>query len=309
MENRRSPLPIGMLLLLLFFVVTPVDAKTPPFKDFDHPRLVETAELAGMIDHPSVRIIDMRTSLLEYLKSHIPKAVYLPCETLQVPDNGIPAQAPDRICMERLLGENLGVSNNMWVILYSERSNSNATLLAWTLTFLDHKRVGVVNGGWEKWSLEGLPTTQGYPSLPPKKFFGKVIRESLAEKKWVWDRLFSKNVVLVDGRQPAQYSGEESEEVRRGHIPGARNIFWETTLQGDEVRVWKKKEELEKVFRESGITRDKEVIVYCQTGREASHLYFSLKFVLGFPHVSLYRGSWVEWSADPRMPVKVGMDP
>ena len=53
-----------------------------------------------------------------------------------------------------------------------------------------------------------------------------------------------------------------------------------------------------------GITKDKEIIVHCRTGREASHVYFTLKYVLGFPNVRLYRGSWVEWSADPNLPSK-----
>lgn len=309
MKKRLRFSLAGIFLSLILFSSTSLLAKTPPFTNFDHPRLVETGELAGLVSHPSVRIIDMRTSLLDYLKAHIPNAVYLHYETLRVPDNGIPVQAPDRICLERLLGENLSVSNDMWVILYSEKSNPNTTLLAWTLDFLGHKRVGVVNGGWEKWAFEKHPTTQGYPSLPPKKFFGKVIRESLAEKKWVRDRLSAKSVVIVDARQPKQYSGEEGEEIRRGHIPGARNVFWETTLEGDEVKIWKKKEDLEKIFAESGVVKDKEVIVYSRTGREASHLYFTLRFVLGVPSVSLYRGSWVQWAGDRNMPIKAGMDP
>jgi thiosulfate/3-mercaptopyruvate sulfurtransferase len=251
----------------------------------------------------------MRTSLLDYLKGHIPNAVYLHFENLQVPEKGIPDQAPDRIYLERLLGDSLSLSNPMWVILYSDKSNPNATLLAWTLDYLGHKKVGILNGGWEKWNSEKLPTPQEYPSLSPNKFFGKVIRDTSAEKKWILDRLTAKNVVILDARPPKQYSGEEGEEIRRGHIPGAKNVFWETTLEGEEVKVWKKKEDLEKLFAESRVTKDKEIIVYCQTGKEASHLYFTLKYVLGFPHVRLYRGSWVEWAADKNMPVKIGMDP
>jgi thiosulfate/3-mercaptopyruvate sulfurtransferase len=136
-----------------------------------------------------------------------------------------------------------------------------------------------------------------------------VIRETFAEKKWILDRLTAKNVLLLDARPPKQYSGEEGEEIRRGHIPGAKNLHWETTLEGEEVKIWKKKEDLEKLFAESGVTRDKEIVVYCRTGKKASHLYFTLKYVLGFPHVRLYRGSWVEWSGDKTLPVKTGMDP
>jgi thiosulfate/3-mercaptopyruvate sulfurtransferase len=299
----------GVLPFLLFSLPIPIDAKTPPFKNLDHPRLIETVELAPVIDHPSIRIVDLRTSFLDYLRGHIPNAVYLHFENLRVPRNGIPAQLPDRISLEKLIGDYLSVSNDMWVILYSEGSNPNATFLLWVLDFLGHKKVGVLNGGWEKWVSERLPTTQAYPSLLPKKFFGRIKRETLAEKKWVQDRLSAKNGVVVDARPPKQYSGEEGEEIRKGHIPGARNVFWETTLEGDEVKVWKKKEDLEKLFAESGVVKQKEVIVHCRTGREASHLYFTLKYVLGFPNVRLYRGSWVEWAADQNLPVKMGMDP
>ena len=310
MNNRRSHILIGgILIAMALFFPGLLSAKEAPLKFFDHPRLIETRELLNLTSHPSVRIIDMRTSLPDYLKGHIPKAVYLHFENLRIPEKGIPAQAPDRICLERLLGGNLSLSNHMWVILYSEQSNPNATFLAWTLDYLGHKKVGILNGGWEKWMSEKLPTTQEYPSLSPNKFFGKAIPDTLAEKKWVLDRLTAKNVVIVDARFPRQYSGEEGEEIRRGHIPGAKNVFWETTLEGDEVKVWKKKEDLERLFAESGVTKDKEVIVHCRTGREASHVYFTLKYVLGFSRVRLYRGSWLEWSADKNLPVRIGMDP
>jgi len=310
MEKQRYHVLIGgVLISMVLFLPGFLSAKASPLKNFDHPRLIETRELLNLTSHPSIRLIDMRTSLLDYLKGHIPNAVYLHFQNLQIPDKGIPDQAPDRICLERLLGNNLSLSNHMWVILYSEKSNPNATFLAWTLDYLGHKKVGILNGGWEKWISEKLPITQEYPSFTPNKFFGKVIRDTLAEKKWVRDRLTAKNVVILDARPPKQYGGEEGEEIRRGHIPGAKNVFWETTLEGEEVKVWKKKEELEKLFAESGVTKDKEIIVHGRTGGEASHLYFTLKYVLGFPDVRLYRGSWVEWSADKNMPVKIGMDP
>jgi len=307
--NFKLKIFVGALLCLPLMVSIPLDAKTPPFKNFDQPRLVEPEELANRINHPSVRVIDMRFSLMDYLKGHIPNAFYLHFESIRVPRNGIPAQSPDRIVIEKILGEYLSLSNDMWVILYSEKSNPNATFLAWSLDLLGHKKVGILNGGWERWISERHPVTQEYPSAPPKKFFGKCIPETIADKKYVLDRLQTKGILILDARPPKQYSGEEGEEVRRGHIPGAKNLFWETTLEGEEVRVWKKKETLERLLAELGVGKNKEIIVHCRTGREASHLYFTLKHVLGFPHVRLYRGSWVEWSADKTLPIKIGMDP
>jgi thiosulfate/3-mercaptopyruvate sulfurtransferase len=310
MEKRKSTiLAGGFLISMVLFLPAFLPAKNPPLINFNHPRLIETRELPTLTGHPLIRIVDMRTSVSDYLKGHIPNAVYLHFENLQVPDKGIPDQAPDRICLERLLGENLSLSNSMWVILYSEKSNPNATFLAWTLDHLGHKKVGILNGGWEKWTSERLPVTQEFPSLSPKKFFGKVIQETLAEKKWLLHRLTAKNVVILDARPPNRYSGEEGEEIRKGHIPGARNVFWETTLEGEAIKVWKKREDLEKLLSESGVTKDKEIIVYSRAGKEASHLYFTLKYGVRFPNVRLYRGSWADWSADSTLPVKIGMDP
>jgi len=310
MEKRRShTLIAGILISMVLFLPDFLPAKNAPIINFNHPRLIETRELLNLTGDPAIRIVDMRTSLSDYLMGHIPNAVYFHAENLQIPDKGLPDQAPDRICLERLLGDNLSLSNSMWVVLYSEKSNPNATSLAWTLDHLGHKKVGILNGGWEKWTSRKFPVTQEFPSLPPKKFFGKVIQETLAEKKWLLQRLTAKNVVILDARPPNQYSGEEGEEIRKGHIPGARNVFWETTLEGEEIRVWKKKEDLEKLLSESGVTKDKEIIVYSRAGGEASHLYFTLKYVVGFPKVHLYRGSWVEWSADKTLPVKIGTDP
>src|SRR3972149_2464315 len=101
MEKRQWCILIGGLLCsLLFTHPTLLHSKTSPFKNFNHPRLMETGELVTLVGHPSVRIVDMRTSLFDYLKAHLPNAVYLHFETLQVPRNGIPAQALDRISLE-----------------------------------------------------------------------------------------------------------------------------------------------------------------------------------------------------------------
>lgn len=307
MKRRKIASLLGLLLLL--FYIPLLWAKSVPFKNLNFPRLVETWELAPLIHHPSLRLVDMRSSLLDYLKGHLPDALYFHFENLRVPRNGIPAQNPDRIALEKIMGEYLSISNDMWVILYSEKSNPNATLLAWILDSLGHRKVGILNGGWEKWVVEGRPITQAYPTLSPKKFFGKTVAETLAEKKLVLRQVNTKGSIILDARPPKQYSGEEGEEIRKGHIPGAKNIFWETVLEGEEVKVWKKKEDLEKIFSEAGVDRQKEVIVHCRTGREASHLYFTLKYVMGYHKVRLYRGSWVEWSADPSLPIKTGMEP
>ena len=171
MAKRKSSFWIrGILLLLILFLPALLDAKPIPFKS-DHPRLIETGELAGSTDHPSLRIIDMRTSLLDYLKGHIPDTVYLSLEVLCVPKSGIPAQAPDRIYIEKVLGEYLSVSNDMVVALYSERSNPNATYLAWTLDYLGHKRMRPSQRGLGKMGIRKASHDPGIPGPRSQEVF------------------------------------------------------------------------------------------------------------------------------------------
>jgi len=178
MTRWRSPAFFGgVVFLLILLLSAPLESKPLPIKNLDLPRLVETGEMGGFLHHPLVRMVDLRCSLQDYLRAHIPGAVYLDAGVFQVPEMGIPAQVLDRICLERLFGDNLSLSRNMWIILYSEKSNPNATLAAWALHFLGHKKVGVVNGGWEKWASERLPATQDIPALVPQKFFGKALQE------------------------------------------------------------------------------------------------------------------------------------
>ena len=96
--------------------------------------------------------------------------------------------------------------------------------------------------------------------------------------------------------------------MRRGHIPGAKNIFWETALEGEEVKTWKKKEELERLFAESGVTRQRDHCPLPNRQRSKPRLFY-LKIGPWISKVRLYRGSWVEWSADKSMPVKTGSEP
>ncbi len=77
MKNQRSLILIGGLLTFVALFPPGLSAKPFPLNNFDHPRLIETQELFNLMDHPSLRIVDMRTSLSDYLKGHIPGAVYL----------------------------------------------------------------------------------------------------------------------------------------------------------------------------------------------------------------------------------------
>ena len=117
--------------------------------------------------------------------------------------------------------------------------------------------------------------------------------------RYVGDTLGSK--ALVDVRSPKEFTGEilappeyPTEHAQRGgHIPGAANIPWAQAVNEDGT--FKSADELAKIYQAKGITPDKEVISYCRIGERSSHTWFVLKYLLGYPNVKNYDGSWTEW--------------
>jgi thiosulfate/3-mercaptopyruvate sulfurtransferase len=91
---------------------------------------------------------------------------------------------------------------------------------------------------------------------------------------------------------PPEYPTEHAQ--RGGHIPGAANIPWSQAVN-DEDGTFKSGEELKKLYEGKGITSDKEIITYCRIGERSSHTWFVLKYLLGYPNVRNYDGSWTEW--------------
>ena len=153
--------------------------------------------------------------------------------------------------------------------------------------------------------------TKDVPTFPPTAFkVSKVDNKVRVYLNDVRDSLGKKSVGLVDVRGPKEFSGEvlappeyPTEHAQRGgHIPGAQNIPWAQAVKEDGT--FKSVEELENLYKPKGITPDKEVITYCRIGERSSHSWFVLKYLLGYPDVRNYDGSWTEWGNIVRSPIE-----
>jgi thiosulfate/3-mercaptopyruvate sulfurtransferase len=158
----------------------------------------------------------------------------------------------------------------------------------------------LMNGGRKKWLEEDKSLTKDIPTYPPGNFKSSDPDNNIRVfLKYVSDTLGSK--VLVDVRSPKEFTGEilappeyPTEHAQRGgHIPGAANIPWAQAVNEDGT--FKSADELTKIYQAKGITPDKEVISYCRIGERSSHTWFVLKYLLGYPDVKNYDGSWTEW--------------
>ena len=277
------------------------------------PRLLSTGELAARFAQrdSNVTVIDVRDDYTRYLESHLPRAVYLHVEELRAAERGVPNKVLGLASYAALFSR-LGLGPDRPVVIYSagETRDIDATYLAWILEGLGHPLVYVLDGGFGKWSIENRTMTRRYPAIEPTAFAPAAFTPERATLEDVRTALRARDVVIVDARNPDQYAGRAGAQLRRGHIPGAVNHFWQGDLtKVDFATVWKPREELRASYAAEGITPDKAIIAYCNGGLESSHVYFALHDLLGYPRVRVYDGSFTEWSERLELPIKTGDEP
>jgi thiosulfate/3-mercaptopyruvate sulfurtransferase len=280
--------------------------------DYAHPEvLVSTDWVEEHRDDPNVRIVEVSEDVLLYDQGHIPGAVKIDWHTeLQRPDV---RDFIDEEGFARLMEEK-GISNDTTVVLYGDKSNWWAAYAFWFFKYNGHKDARLMNGGRQKWSDEGRELVSEVPSYPRGSY--EVPYRDASIRAFAPDvlqhiiKVQQGKATLVDVRSPAEYTGEliampnypQEGAQRGGHIPGAQNIPWAQAV--NENGTFKSAEELAGLYEPKGVTKDKDVIAYCRIAERSSHSWFVLKYLLGYPRVRNYDGSWTEWGNMVGVPIE-----
>jgi thiosulfate/3-mercaptopyruvate sulfurtransferase len=281
---------------------------------YAHPEvLVSTEWVAEHLDDPQVRIVESDEDILLYDFGHVPGAVKLDWHTdLQDP---VARDFVDKDGFEALM-RRAGIANETTVVFYGDRNNWYATYTFWLFKLYGHEDCRVMDGGRAKWEAEGRPMTREEPSFPPTDYVAKEADLSIrAFRDDVLAMVRSGDPKLVDVRSPQEYTGEVIHMVnypqegaqRGGHVRGARNIPWGKAANEDGT--FKPVGELRALYGGEGITPDEPTIAYCRIGERSSHTWFVLKYLLGYPDVRNYDGSWTEWGSMVGVPIAKGPQP
>jgi thiosulfate/3-mercaptopyruvate sulfurtransferase len=279
--------------------------------------LISTGTLALHLDDPAYAVIDCRFRLddvewgeREYVKAHIPGAVYAHLDRdlsgAKTGANGRhPLPAPGALA-SALAG--FGIESGVQAIAYDQDNGMYASRLWWLLRWLGHDAVAVLDGGFAKWTSEGRPTTNGVEGRPTREFKGLERPGMMVNASDVASLAGKPEWRLVDARAPERYRGDkEPIDKVPGHIPGAANYFFGRNLDAsgtfrspEEIR-----QQLDSQLGPLGHTAPDHIVCYCGSGVTACHNLLAFEHA-GITGAKLYPGSWSEWSSDEKRPVETG---
>ena len=263
--------------------------------------LVSTAWVADRLDDPGVRIVESNEDPLVYSAGHVPGAAEIDW-TRDLNDQ----MRRDYLGRDgfRELAERCGIGADTTVVFYGDKSNWWACYAFWVFQLFGHANARVMDGGRLKWQKEGRELTREVPSFPPTEYPARDRDDSdiFAFRQQVRAHL-ERGRALVDVRSPEEFSGERLHmpdypnegALRGGHIPGAKNVPWGRAIHPEDG-TFKNAADLRAIYEEEiGLSADDEVVAYCRIGERSSHTWFVLTYLLGYPKVRNYDGSWTEW--------------
>lgn len=250
--------------------------------------LISVAEAAKVMRQKTVVIVSAQKTV-DYKKTHIMNSYHVDLNLLY---NNEPVKSMLKPTADivKVLGKQ-GISEAKTIIIYDNGSGKYAGRLYWILKYLGAPNVKILDGQINAWKAARKPITKN-PTMTKAVTFtpneNKAIYATMAQVK-------ATKGILLDVRDASEYGGTDETTLRKGHIPGAVNIEFKQVL--NDKSMMKSADDLTKLFNSKGITKDKEVILYCTSSVRAGIVFNALTSVLGYTNVKVYEGAFYEWSA------------
>ena len=260
----------------------------------------------------NLRLVEVDVDTSAYEQGHIAGAIAWNWQS-QLCDN-VRRDVLTKEAFEKLLSES-GIGANTTVILYGDNNNWFACYAFWQMKLYGHHDARIMNGGRKKWLVENRPVTKDVPKYTATNYRAREADTSIrAFREDVVQAVKESKYRLVDVRSPDEYSGKViappgmAETAQRGgHIPMALNVPWAQAVNEDGT--FKDPEALMALYEGKGVTPYDDTIAYCRIGERSAHTWFVLKYLLGYPSVKNYDGSWTEWGNLVNAPITKGDKP
>jgi thiosulfate/3-mercaptopyruvate sulfurtransferase len=237
---------------------------------------VDADKLRSEIRDKSVRVLDIRKEE-DYKQGHVPGAINLPLAALLADDS------PDKVLQ---YAQSFGIGDETPVVVYDDTFGALASRVAWTLEYIGHQDVSLLDMTYGTWKKLGLETSSETPSAVKTNHSLKLQPQILATSDYLTPAK-EKGAILVDNRERLNFLEQ--------HIPGAINIPYRMLSSGQNIL--RPKDDLKRLIQNRNITADSEIITYCGSVGTLSGLgYYALKSI-GMNNVKLYVRSFKEWKS------------
>lgn len=265
--------------------------------------VVTAAWLSARLEDPRVVVLHVSHED-SYGQGHVPGARALAYDRIVTRQGELGSELPP-LARLRDTFERLGVADSTHVVVYGDHAPM-ATRAIFTLAYMGHERVSLLDGGLAGWKAAGHPVTRARPRVERGRLTARQTAPVVADAPWVEARLGRSGVALVDTRSDGEYvgAGERHGMPSEGHLAGARQLEWEE-LFVDGGTTLRPRDELRATFAERAAPGDT-VVTYCWVGYRASATWFAAR-LLGY-EARMYDGSYQDWS-QRRLPVRAGADP
>jgi thiosulfate/3-mercaptopyruvate sulfurtransferase len=231
--------------------------------------------LRSEIRDKSVRVIDVRREN-DYKQDHITSAVNLPLAHLLSDDS------PERVLK---LFNSLGIDDETRVVVYDDTFGALASRVAWTLEYLGHSDVTLLETTYSNWKSLGLENDSQIPEIQSKEHSMNLQPDILATSDYLESAKDRDDVILIDNRERLNFLEQ--------HIPGAISLPYRTLAAPD--KILRSKEDMRRLLENRGISGNSEIITYCgSVGTLSGLAYYALKSA-DLPNTKLYVRSFKEW--------------
>lgn len=276
--------------------------------------LVSTDWLAAHLGEANVKVVDASFKMPgvmplprdDYLKAHIPGAVFFDVDAVSDHENPLPHMFPSAEQFGRDVGA-LGIGNGDTVVVYDSGGWVAGPRAWWMFLSYGHNKVRVLDGGLKKWRAEARPVESGAVTPKPAMFRAAFDAGRVRSKQQMVANVASKAEQVVDARASDRFEarvGEPRPGLRPGHIPGSRNLPYNQLFDAA-TGAMKPLDELRKAFTGAGVKLDSSIVTSCGSGVSAAVLTLAL-YRLGLENPALYDGSWSEWGQADGPPVATG---